>query len=83
MLSGLTIIKTPTAGTRDQVIDGKTGLIFPFHDSQRLAEQIKSLLNDPSKLRSMQNEAYQLAKANFTLKKMAADTARVYEGARS
>ena len=79
MLSGLAILRTPTSGCYDQVIENTNGFIFPFHDHRALAEKIELLLNEPIKLKNMQHASYRLAESRFTLKVMTADTIKVYD----
>ena len=79
MLSGLAILRTPTSGCYDQVIENTNGYIFPFHDHKALADKIEFLVNEPRKLKSMQHASYRLAESRFTLKVMTADTIKVYD----
>ena len=79
MLSGLAILRTPTSGCYDQVIENQNGFIFPFHDHQALAEKMELLLSEPTTLESMQGASYRLAETRFTLKVMTADTVKVYD----
>ena len=79
MLSGLAILRTPTSGCYDQVIENQNGFIFPFNDHQTLAEKIDFILDNPAKLASMQDASYKLALSRFTLEVMTADTIKVYD----
>lgn len=78
MLSGLAILKTPTSGTNDQVVDGGNGFIFHFSDCKALAEKIRFLLYNPSILKTMQENSYKIAVSEFTIKKMGEAVAAVY-----
>lgn len=78
MLSGLAILRTPTSGCYDQVIENQNGFIFPFDDYKMLAEKIELLAGDTAKLRDMQKNSYALARSRFTLKVMTGHTVEAY-----
>ncbi|NEU08568.1 glycosyltransferase family 4 protein [Flavihumibacter sp. R14] len=79
MLSGLVILRTPTSGCYDQVIDNENGFIFPFYDHKALAEKIEFLNANPAKVKSMQDVSNSLAESRFTLKVMTERTVEIYE----
>lgn len=51
--AGLPCVLTDTSGSRDTVIDGKTGLIVPVGDAAALAHALLEVLSDPERARSM------------------------------
>ncbi|MCF8144239.1 MAG: glycosyltransferase [Deltaproteobacteria bacterium] len=51
--SQLPVIVTDSGGPHENVIPGKTGVVVPAHDGPSLAAAIRSLFNDPERLRQM------------------------------
>ena len=45
--AGLPVVATAVGGTAEVVLDGTTGLLVPPHRPERIAESIRSLLDDP------------------------------------
>jgi glycosyltransferase involved in cell wall biosynthesis len=56
MLSGLPVIATDIRGSREEVIDGETGLLVPLRDETALGEALKKVAGDAS-LRARMGEA--------------------------
>jgi glycosyltransferase involved in cell wall biosynthesis len=52
---GVPVIASAVAGLRDAVIDGETGSLVPFGDTQALAEEIVSLSRDEARRTAMGN----------------------------
>ncbi len=46
MLTGLPVIGTPAGGMPEQIIDGQTGLIVPYHDPAALTAALQRLADD-------------------------------------
>lgn len=53
MLSGLPVVATDVRGSREEVIDGETGLLVPVRDSGALALALQSLVHDAARRRTM------------------------------
>ena len=53
MMMGLPVIATNIRGSREEVVDGVTGLLVPLRDPDALSKAIESLYNDREKGRSM------------------------------
>lgn len=51
--SGIPVITTDTAGCREAVLDGETGILIPPRDSAALADAVIQLLSNPAKRRQM------------------------------
>lgn len=79
MLSGLAIVRTPTSGCYDQVIENENGYIIPFYDHIALANKLEFLIENPDKLKSMQDASYNMAESRFTLKVMTENTMKIYD----
>jgi glycosyltransferase involved in cell wall biosynthesis len=48
MLTGLPVIATDIRGSREEVLDGETGLLVPVRDEQALGAAIATLAKDPA-----------------------------------
>ncbi len=62
--AGTLAVGCDIGGTRDSIIDGKTGLLFPLNDSKALAEVIGSLVKDGVLRKRLEKNAVKWAK-NF------------------
>ena len=51
--SQLPVVVTDSGGPQENVIPGKTGIVVPAHDGLSLAAAIRSLIDNPKKLRQM------------------------------
>ena len=47
MLARLPVVATDVQGNRDLVVDGKTGFLVPYGDTERIALALSTLLEDP------------------------------------
>ena len=76
---GLPVVGTDVIGTAEVVIDGETGALVPPRDASALGDALAGLLVDPQ-LRAKYGEAGRRRYlAEFTAKRMAAETLAVYE----
>ncbi|MFW6316326.1 MAG: glycosyltransferase family 4 protein [Cyanobacteriota bacterium] len=79
MLCGVVSVRTPTAGTRDQIEDGVNGFVVPFDDAEALAWRLKQLLENETLRTQMATAALESARQKFTVEKMVADTISVFQ----
>jgi glycogen synthase len=70
MASGLVVIGTDTGGTKEIIKDYETGLIFPPGDSNKLAECIKRLIDDPDLVTSFAKNGRELVERQFDIRRM-------------
>ncbi len=75
---GRPIITTDSIGCRDTVEDGVNGFIIPIKDSERLAEKIRILVNDPDLRRKMGKEARKIAERDFSIDKVVEKHMKIY-----
>jgi glycosyltransferase involved in cell wall biosynthesis len=76
---GLPVVGTDVIGTAEVVVDGETGALVPPGDAPALGAALARLLDDPQ-LRATYGEAGRRRYlAEFTAKRMAAETFAVYE----
>ena len=56
MLTGLPVVATNVRGSREEVVDGTTGLLVPVRDAAALARALNALVHDPQ-LRARMGDA--------------------------
>lgn len=78
MASSTAVVATETEGARELVKAGKTGLLVPIGDVDKLAELILLLLSDKDQRVRLGGVAQQVASANFSLERMIAETEAIY-----
>jgi len=74
-------VATSIGGAAEILQDGRTGLIVPPRDPNRLAGAIVSLLDDPARARDMGRAGSLDVAARFTPERLADETLRAYEAA--
>ena len=74
-----TVVATAVDGTPEIVIDKKTGLLVPPKDTEKLAEAIIYLFQNPAYRKKMAEEGYKLFKERFTLDKMLEEYKELYQ----
>ena len=77
--SGLVLIATRAGGIPEVVEDGVTGLLSAPRDHTEMARQMVTLLGDEAGRRRMGQAGYARVKERFTVERMIAATAAVYE----
>lgn len=78
MASGLPLIATAVGQVPSVVLDGKTGVLVPSEDSDRMAQAIVDLLRDPARRSSLGAAARQLVADEFSAQRMMSDYVQVY-----
>jgi glycosyltransferase involved in cell wall biosynthesis len=79
MASSLPVVASDVGGTREAVVDGETGLLFPPGDVTLLAHHILAIAADPALARRMGQRGLARVEELFTVQRMARETAAVYE----
>jgi glycosyltransferase involved in cell wall biosynthesis len=74
------VVVTDVGGLSEVVIDGKTGFIVPAKNSEALAEKTTLILQDEALQKSMGEQAYQLAKTEYSWEAIAEKTDKLYCG---
>ncbi len=75
------IVTTDTAGCRDAVVDGETGILVPVKDVDALARALRSLITDPALRQEMGIAGRRRAEAEFSVGRVIMDTLHVYRQA--
>jgi glycosyltransferase involved in cell wall biosynthesis len=78
MASGVAVVATGTEGARELIEAGKTGLLVPINDVDKLAEDLLLLLQEKNERIRLGNAAQHAASANFGLERMIAETEEIY-----
>jgi len=73
------VIGTTVGGIPELIQDDETGLLVPPEDSQRLAEAILNVLDNPEKAGKLALAGYERAMNRFTADHMVEGTIGVYE----
>jgi glycosyltransferase involved in cell wall biosynthesis len=78
MAAGKPAIGTRIGGIPEVVEDGRTGLLVPPADPDRLADAIVELLRDPAKRQRMGEAGWIRVREHFTVERMIDGTRKVY-----
>jgi len=76
---GLPVIATDVGGIREQLIDGKTGILVPAKDAAEMSNMLYELISNEKKGKHMSIEAAQDAKKRFALNRMIDDYLDFYQ----
>jgi glycosyltransferase involved in cell wall biosynthesis len=82
MSCGAVPIRTPSGGSEDQIIQGKTGFVIPFNDAAALANRILELADQPTRER-MRKATIEHAELYFRKETMVSKTSDLYRRARA
>lgn len=80
MASARPVVACETAGIRDYVEDGVTGLLVPPGDPASLAAAVRGLLADPDRAEAMGDAGRRAVEQRFTTARQAADLSAVLRG---
>lgn len=78
MASSVISIATNTGGTVDIIEDKKSGFLIPPKNSDKIAETIFEIINNPDKKSQIEKTALKRVKKYFTSERMAINTINVY-----
>lgn len=79
MALGRPVIASHVGGVDSVVHDNETGLLVPPSNSEALAQRMLELLRDPFRARHLAEAAEQMVRRDFSVTRMAQQTAAVYE----
>lgn len=78
--AGVPVVATDVVGTRDVVVDGRTGWLVPPDDAAALASALREALADHDETRRRASLARERLVAHHDVRAMGAATVQVYEG---
>lgn len=81
MACGVPVVATDVGDNPYVVPDGRVGFLVPPADAERLADRLERLVQDEALRRRLGAEARRWAVEAFSLERLAAETAAVYEAA--
>jgi glycosyltransferase involved in cell wall biosynthesis len=81
MIMGKPVVATDCGGSRELVLDGKTGFLVPSQDPAALADKIAYLLDHPDEARAMGQAGKRHIEEHFSLRTMVDKTVDVYQRA--
>ncbi len=79
MANGLPVVATDIPGTRDLVIHGQTGLLFPVGDRAALARLTQRLLEDPELAKRLGGQAREYGATHFRVEVMVERFTKLYK----
>ncbi|MEX2580996.1 MAG: glycosyltransferase family 4 protein [Verrucomicrobiales bacterium] len=79
MSASLPVLVSDVGGSRESVVDGKTGRLVPPSDEAALVETLRELLTDPEELWRMGQAGRQRYAERFTFETMYANYTTLYE----
>lgn len=77
--SGRAVIASDVGGIPEVLVDGKTGILFPKGDIDRLAQAILKLANDYDLMQKMGKAGYEFVKENYSWEKSLDIMTQLYE----
>jgi glycosyltransferase involved in cell wall biosynthesis len=75
------VVATAVGGVPEVMTEGDTGLLVPPHNSERLAQAILWMLNHPAEAAEMGQRGRERVLREFSIERMARETAAVYREA--
>ncbi|MEH6630205.1 MAG: glycosyltransferase family 4 protein [Halopseudomonas aestusnigri] len=77
MMTGLPVVATNIRGSREEVIDGKTGLLIPLHSPEKLADALCKFVNSPKLRETMGNASRERALELYDEQKVIANQLQI------
>jgi glycosyltransferase involved in cell wall biosynthesis len=78
MASGTAVVATETAGAREIIQPGETGLLVPIDNADKLAESVILLLKENTERARLGTAAQEAVTAQFSIERMIDETERIY-----
>jgi glycosyltransferase involved in cell wall biosynthesis len=73
------VVTTDVAGCRDAIIPGKTGIIVPVKNPQKLADALQWLIEHPKERIAMGKAGRKLAEKEFSIEKIVKEHLEIYQ----
>jgi glycosyltransferase involved in cell wall biosynthesis len=78
MAAGCAVVASDVGGNSELIDDGRTGLLFPARDVERLGQAVARLASDAPLRASLAGNAYRNVVENYSIETMVARTEAVY-----
>jgi glycosyltransferase involved in cell wall biosynthesis len=79
MLSARPVVASAVSSIPEIVVEGETGRLVPVDDASALAAALGDLLEHPARAAAMGQAGFELARAEFSVERMAERTVAVYD----
>jgi glycosyltransferase EpsF len=79
MAAGLPLVASDLPVLREAVLNGETGILWPVHDEEGMAQQVFDLMADPDRRQAMGLAGRRVVEAEFSLAAGAERLCKVYE----
>ena len=78
MAAKVPVVATSVGGIPEVIRDGENGLLVPPNNSEKLAEKISFVLNEPEYGKRLADAAYQDILKNFSIQHVTKEIERIY-----
>ena len=78
MACGKPAIGVHTRGLWDYILDGKTGFLIDFHDTEKFVEKILYFLDNPKEIKRMGANARKLVVEKYSMEKRVSQVIKLY-----
>jgi glycosyltransferase involved in cell wall biosynthesis len=72
MACGTIVVGTPNGGTKEVIVDGETGLLFPAQDPAALARCLRKLAAEPETVERLRRAARRVVEQQYSSEAMVA-----------
>jgi glycosyltransferase involved in cell wall biosynthesis len=76
---GCTVLASATPPVQEMITDGENGLLFPFHDIDRLVELTGQVLDDPAAFAPLGVAGRSMIEAQYSLSAVTPQIAQFYD----
>ena len=73
------VVATNVGGIKELIIDGKTGLLVENENKEELTRKIEYVINYPTEMEHIKQNAFDFVNANFSIIKMVSETEMIYQ----
>lgn len=82
MAAGVPVVANDSGGTRELIVDGRTGLLLPDREPRSVARALARLLSDQALADRLARAGLAQVKRRFSMTRMARDYERLFKGLR-
>ena len=78
MAAGKPVIATDAGGTKEVIVNDKTGFLVPYENSEKLSAAIEKLFNLPDQGKKMGEKAREVVNVDYSIRSVADQTAELF-----